>query len=89
MVVNGNSQHLFGLVLADHIFIKEFFDLGRPAYVQLKIIVAAMRTILVFSSQLLCNDLLGMLHAVLTDMTILAGNQDLNLIAAAATERTM
>jgi len=88
VVIHGNRQDFFGIVLADHVFIKEFFDLGRPAHIQFEIGGIA-RTPFLFGGEFLGYDLLGVFHAVLTDMTILAGNENFYLIAAAATKRTM
>jgi hypothetical protein len=84
VIVYGNGHHFFGIILTDHIFVEEFFDLYRFFYREFEIGMAVC-----FNVQFLLNDLTGMFHAIFADMAFLSGNEDFYFIATSAAERTM
>jgi hypothetical protein len=70
MIIDCNSQYLFCIILSDHIFIKEFFDLYW--FPDSEFIVGI--GLVVTDHQLLLDYFTRMLHTILTNMSILAGN---------------
>ena len=85
MIVNSNGKYFFGLVLPDNVFIQKALDLGGFLNREFEAVII----LLFFYGQFLIDDLTGMLYTVFADMTVLSGNQDLDLVAAATTKRAV
>ena len=81
VVVDGDRQHLLGAILADHVLVEDLLDLVRLG----QLLAGAILLLL----ELLTNDVVAQLHALVADEHGRSRNELANLVLALAAERAV